>query len=76
MLEGVYDFMRENDAIQDLSSFYVSSLFRQYEKGQEQLQLVGNDFRYHLVDDVAKRNWSKFIRSANVLFLRYEGDES
>ena len=68
--------MSENDAIQDLSPFYINSLITRDEQRKQRLLLVGNNFGDDIVDDIAEGNGAEFVRRGYLVLLGDQGYES
>ena len=76
VLQGVYNIMSENDAINDLHPFHISQLFWRDKHGKKRLQTGSNNFRYDFLDDITKSYRPKFVWSYRFLFFGNESNKS
>ena len=74
-LEGVNDFVGQNNSIQDLTSFDITFLFRRNKGGKEWFETIGYDFGNNFVEDIAKSNRPKLVRGGDNGFLGNESEK-
>jgi hypothetical protein len=62
--------MSQNDAVHNLSTFYVPCLFLGYDKGQNWLEAVRNHLCYDFVNDIAESDRSELFGICDPLLFR------
>jgi hypothetical protein len=69
------DLMSQDDAIHDLSAFYVPCLFLGDDMCQNGFDLIVYYLRYDFVDNIAEGDGSKLFRVCDSFFFWNEGEK-
>lgn len=68
--------MHENDPIEDLAAFHVSNFFRSDKQRQQWLESISNHLGNNFVYDTTEGDWPVLVKSCEVVFFGYEGNEN
>ena len=68
------NFVREDDAIQDFSNFYITRLFRGNEKREKRIDAVSNYFGDDFVDNIVEGDGSELTGEGGSRFFRHQSE--
>ena len=69
------DLVSQDDAIHNLSAFYVPFLFLGDDMCQNGFESIGYHLRYDFVDNIAEGDGSELFRVCDLFFFQNEGEK-